>query len=136
MITNQKALDFEPPHLLIANFCKDFDISETEAIERFEETKKFLILCASKKNSNYAPSKLVDEMWHQFIVYSKSYFQFCLILGAYIHHEPADKPNVKAYLKTLKDMELSYGSLKEQYWRDEFDAGHCGHCSSCGSSSS
>ena len=132
---NRELLKFEPPDLLIRRFCQKYQVSETESRERFEEVKKFLFLCACNKEISYSPSKEVDEMWHQFILHSRIYFNFCDKIGFYLHHEPSEKPETEAYKRTLKDMRVFYGKLNPIYWaNDKASAGHCGHCSSCGSS--
>ncbi|MFZ6768870.1 glycine-rich domain-containing protein [Undibacterium sp. Di26W] len=36
------------------------------------------------------PSQVVDELWHEFILYTKNYEQFCKkAFGRYMHHTPA-----------------------------------------------
>jgi hypothetical protein len=135
MVNNQEALMFMPPELLIKRFCQDYQVSETEARERFEEMKKFLFFCANNQDVSYSPSKKIDEMWHQFILHSRTYFDFCKKVGTFLHHEPSEKPEVESYERTLRDMKVFYGSLNTVYWSEgETSAGHCGHCSSCGSS--
>ncbi len=135
MINKQEILQFAAPELLIKRFCQEHQVSETEARERFEETKKFLLLCATNKQVSYSPSLEVDALWHEFILCTKSYFDFCNMAGMYIHHEPSEKPETEAYKRTLKDMKNFYGKLNSAYWADgKASAGHCGHsCSSCGS---
>lgn len=131
---NQELLEFKPPKLLITNFCQEHQVSEEEATERFEETKKFLYICARRRSESYAPSIKIDEMWHQFILHTTSYFEFCEKAGGYLHHIPSENPEIKFYKRTLKDMKSFYGKLNSVYWSEQnASAGHCGHCSSCGS---
>ena len=135
MKDNQEALSFEPPALLIERFCQEHEVKQADAKERFEETKKFLFLCAINKDRKYSPSQEVDLMWHHFMLHSRTYFDFCASLGVlFLHHEPSDKPEREAYQQTLKDMRDLYGRLNITYWADDgASAGHCGsHCSSCG----
>ena len=63
---------------------------EAEAI--FTETKKFLYI--SRQPGVFIPDELliVDEMWHNFILFTATYQEFCLrYFGIYIHHTPAAK---------------------------------------------
>ncbi len=131
----EELLKFTPPALLIKRFCLEYQVSEIEAVERFEETKKFLYLCAKNKSVNYAPSLEIDKMWHELILDSKYYFEFCEKAGGYIHHIPSEKPEIESYKRTLKDMKSLYGQLNKTFWSQRnASAGHCGHsCSSCGS---
>jgi hypothetical protein len=68
----------------------------------FCETKKFLWLQAELRRETqtkvgdlprgifmFDALKPIDEMWHQFILCTRSYSQFCeKFLGGYLHHEP------------------------------------------------
>lgn len=135
MIPNTELLTFEPPELLITRFCQDFNVSETEAKERFEETKRFLILCAANPGESYTPSEKIDDLWHQFILDTRSYFDFCNKAGAFVHHVPSKEPEREAYIRTIRDLELIFGELNPKYWLAVGDNdGHCGHCTGCGSS--
>ena len=132
-MNGQVLLAFSPPTLLIEQFCQDYKVSKNEALERFEETKKFLFLCAKNRNESYAPSVEIDQMWHQFILHTRSYLEFCDLAGGYLHHNPSERPEVESYKRTLKDMNFFYGNVNPVYWTESrASAGHCGHCSSCG----
>lgn len=55
--------------------------------------KNFLFLIKSNKDEALVPSRLIDEFWHNHILYTKNYTEDCLhIFGHYLHHEPAS-PN-------------------------------------------
>jgi len=130
-----EALSFVPPQLLIKKFCREYNVSENEAAIRFEETKKFLVLCATNRKTSYSPSKSIDEMWHQFILHSRAYLDFCNKAGMFLHHEPSESSDGEMYQRTLKDMKHLYGTLDSKYWEDQVSANCCGSCSSCSSSS-
>lgn len=115
----QEALSFSPPDLLIRRFSVDFKVTETEAKERFEETKKFLVLSATNRTNTYSPSKTVDEMWHSFLLSTKDYFEFCKQLGCFVHHQPSEKPQPENYAKTLVDLESMFGELNSTYWSEQ-----------------
>ena len=69
-----------------------------------EEYRRFLTLMMHQDRL-VTPPKLVDELWHQHILKSRSYFAFCnQVAGRYLHHTPSyekthefHRPN---YLKT------------------------------------
>lgn len=49
-------------------------------------------LCHLKSGRNFVsmPSQVVDDLWHEFILYTRNYQQFCKkAFGAYMHHTPA-----------------------------------------------
>jgi len=49
-------------------------------------------LCHLKSGGKYVsmPSQVADDLWHEFILYTKSYQQFCQqAFGRFLHHTPA-----------------------------------------------
>lgn len=89
---------------VIASFLKSFLMSPDEAREVFRETMKWVWLChthnlevAGKKRGGAVPeeiyifpsTQILDEMWHQFILCTEEYFDFCSrYFGQYLHHTP------------------------------------------------
>jgi hypothetical protein len=66
------------------------------ARQLFEETKRFLYLCATS-DSPMAPTARIDEVWHNFMLYSEDYTQFCESqFGFVIHHRPWSNAEVAA----------------------------------------
>jgi len=56
-----------------------------------DETARFLTLCATYPDTAFAPSVLVDQGWHAFILYTRDYAEFCdRIAGRFLHHQPTD----------------------------------------------
>lgn len=67
------------------------------------EYKKFMFL-AAVSNTMVSPSKIIDIVWHQHLTYSKSYEEFCAILGKKIKHIPSTgKKEEKEVLKKAVD---------------------------------
>lgn len=52
------------------------------------EYKKFMYLAAIS-NKMVSPSEIVDVVWHEHLVFTKSYQEFCEILGKQIQHIPS-----------------------------------------------
>lgn len=130
MTTNsQRALVFNPPDLLIHRFCSTYNITKEEALERFQETKKFLIICAANRSGSYSPSRSVDAMWHHFMLHSKDYFSFCELIGGYIHHQPSEKHEPEKYVKTLEALRGNFGEINHLYWEEEIS--DCTSCEAC-----
>lgn len=63
-------------------------MSDKTSHECFEELKRYLITKALHPELRLAPSSLVDEAWHLFIIFTEDYFAFCDLVGGYIHHRP------------------------------------------------
>lgn len=86
--------------VLIDRFLSMYDIEEELAKQFFEETKKWLWLCSlahEVRRRQQTSFRLViddhlifiDEMWHNFILFTKDYHDFCMkYLGVFIHHQP------------------------------------------------
>ncbi|SIT58660.1 conserved hypothetical protein [Mesorhizobium prunaredense] len=65
---------------------------EGEAL--FAEAKKFLILSYTDSDVSWNMySTRVDEVWHQFVLYTSQYIGFCQrYFGEYLHHNPSNAP--------------------------------------------
>ena len=51
-----------------------------------------IFLCHLKSGRGFVsmPSRVVDDLWHEFILYARNYQQFCnKAFGGYMHHTPA-----------------------------------------------
>mgnify|MGYP001579819025 FL=1 len=132
IIGAQEAMAFQPPALLIKNFCRKYEVSELEARRQFEECKKFLIVCAQTPDGSLAPSAIIDEMWHAFVLFTRDYAKFCdQLLGGFVHHIPSDGPAKVAYRRTLAALRLQFGKLDSEFW-PQGKAGDCSTPSECG----
>lgn len=86
------------------------------------ESKKFFSLRILYPDSTerFVPSRLVDRVWHQFIIDTQNYMSFCNdMYGAYLHHRPArgDLAHVTVHLTATKAMlEKAYGPLPRMVW--------------------
>lgn len=73
--------------------CSDKD---AHLVER--GLRQFFLACLrSKKGFVAMPSKAVDAMWHEFILNTQAYKDWCeLALGWFLHHTPAEALGAKA----------------------------------------
>ena len=74
---------------VVHRFMEKLNLDEREASLRFNDTKRFLYLCGIRKSGEpiLAPSEATDEGWHQFILFTKDYQDFCFShFGRFIHH--------------------------------------------------
>lgn len=82
---------------VISRFLDLYDVEEEEALDLFQETLKFLFL--TRKGDAFIPDDLLilDEMWHNFVLFTKEYAIFCQRhFGGYNHHNPATKAEKEA----------------------------------------
>lgn len=109
-------------------------MDEEEALDIFQETKKFLYL--SQVHPVFIPDDLliIDEMWHNFILFTPAYHAFCQThFQKYLHHLPTTKQektrlrtdppegNKQAYLDRLEGLlAATYDHLGEDTVRKWF----------------
>lgn len=74
---------------VVNGFLRSYDIPRAEANRVFVEMLKFLWLCQYETMPVLAEMKVLDEMWHTFILHTEEYRDFCLkFFGEFRHHDP------------------------------------------------
>lgn len=92
-----------------------------------DDYKKFMYIAASSDES-CTPSKLVDIIWHEHILFTRDYINhWCgKVLKKVIHHDPGtpdEQPKFKsAYEKTQAKIKKTYGSREESVLPDVADS--------------
>ena len=110
-----------------AVFC-----SPDQVAEGLEETLKFLSLAAESQDS-CTPSRRVDLVWHELILFTRLYEAYChREFGKFIHHEPAADSSQsyrQLYLSMLAAYRERFGESPTAWW-DQSGAGtsDCGTC--------
>ena len=97
---------------VILKFSRDFKICLKESESLFKETMKMLWLMIHHRlelqsgvTENIPPTIVVqkamdplDQMWHEFILHTNEYHQFCnKFFGEYIHHVPCSEEEYRAF---------------------------------------
>ena len=118
--------------LLLDKIQKNTPVKQlTEAQQGLQEVLRFIYLCAHS-NSTLTPSVLVDDLWHEFILFTRSYSRFCENqIGHFVHHQPsADRVNeLLQYQQTLALYEQTFGDCDKFFWpRPQINAAPCGPC--------
>jgi len=112
-------------------FCGD-----DEARRAVVEVIKFLSLAAGYRGGSLTPSHRVDLAWHEFILCTRAYEQFCQqTFGKFIHHQPdgTNKFNQQRFNETLRLYRQRFGAPPDEFWIGEKSAGtFCGNCESPG----
>ncbi len=86
-ISLEAVMAYEFDHVIYRMMDK-YQWTEVEAREEFTKLKQFLYTAATT-NEKIAPGKKLDELWHNFILFTQDYMEFCnQYLGRYIHHRP------------------------------------------------
>ena len=114
----------------IALACK---IDTNRVPDILSEVVKYLNLTAYYEQ-RLTPSLMVDYAWHEFILCTKAYSDFCQAhFGKYIHHHPGGtgEENKKQFRNTLKFYRDHFGNPPEQFWGTlPEDQAACGACAS------
>jgi len=119
--------------LLRERLIQNCHIAETEVNRAFAELLKFLHVNAHTPEKR-TPSVVVDLMWHEFILFTRLYADFCTEhYGAFIHHHPGGQAqeNKAQYVATLADMQRFFGTCNPIYWPtsawmcQDFQCGGC-----------
>ena len=108
---------------LIKKYCHQMNISENRAEVAFTELKKFLFICGVT-NEALTPSRRLDEIWHQFILFTGDYMRFCSkFFGRMIHHRPdvdftprTKEVNDMAYERAYSIATDEFGELDPEFW--------------------
>ena len=95
--TLRDALAYDAP-FLIEKLVKDRiadSVADGEAL--FNEVKKYFVLSRSDRSRTWEMQSLrIDEVWHQFVLFTRQYGEFCQrFFGEYIHHSPGNSPDSK-----------------------------------------
>jgi len=110
------ALDYEAP-FLIEKLVKDHMVdTPAEAEALFVEVKRYLVIAAlDPEKSWHMYSLRIDECWHQFILFTRQYVEFCkLYFGRYVPHAPSNSPDAGLAPRqrtTFKEFNARYQEL-------------------------
>jgi hypothetical protein len=95
---------------IVERFQETWDLPLDECRELFADTLRWLWLavCADEQPEPVPlaisqSTKLIDEMWHTFILFTREYHEFCdTYFGRYVHHDPTTRTE---YDRTIRDYE-------------------------------
>jgi hypothetical protein len=80
-----------PPQLRRAVERRYAHLRPTQLDEVLEQLRTYFHLCRRAKGPLAMPSQAVDVAWHEFILSTRQYQQFCQrAFGRYLHHTPAE----------------------------------------------
>ena len=142
------SLSYEAPFLL-EKLLKD-QIAETldEARALFQEVKRYILLAQVDESATaWAMNSLrVDEAWHQFVLFTREYTDYCQrFFHRYIHHNPSNAPRLitdrhgkesSSFDRFRERYERFFGAPLPEVWYDKksvtirrrvinHDAGQC-----------
>ena len=115
---------------VVHRIAREHRVRRGSARRWFEETVRFLDLCHASPGA-LSPSKKVDKAWHEFLLFTREYQQFCEErYGRFIHHDPYETRDEGAYQETIRAYTARYGRPPGRIWPTGFGgrggAGGCG----------
>ena len=118
----EAALGYRNPDV-VRRFRKLFDLSARDANALFRETRRWLWLCArsvvpgSPRLAIYPHMLAIDEMWHNFALFTRAYREFCEeYLGGFVDHHPAAGGS---QTRTRRGVHHERAVAQAQFIRDE-----------------
>ncbi len=131
----RKVLDDNP--ILVSKIVVGAEVTEEEVPLLLEEVLRFLFLIRMG-NQILTPSHIVDMAWHEFILCTRYYAQFCEEhFEKFIHHHPGglEEDNHRQFHQTLKLYALAFGEISSKYWGPAATFTEISEESACGSCS-
>lgn len=92
------ALGYGAPFLIEKLLREGIVDTPEEGETLFTEVKRYLVLACLDRGLAFDMFSLrVDGVWHQFILYTVEYTDFCRrFFGRYLHHSPSNAPEAKS----------------------------------------
>ena len=117
---NAAVARYEP---VIRRIAKDKRIRRRSAERRFTEMLKFLDLCATSSQP-IAPPPKVDDAWHVFVLFTRSYAAYCeRRFGFFIHHDPTDTRDPEAYARAYELATARFNPPDRRIWHAPYSGG-------------
>lgn len=114
----ESVLSYNNPNV-IQRYSDKLKFSTEESTRLFKDVKTFLYCCANS-DKNLSPTLLLDEGWHDFILYTKDYDLFCKkYFNKFIHHQPFSNNQQAApnWYETLIESAKKLGcDTSSKYW--------------------
>lgn len=105
-------------NLILKGWTRTKGWTSKEIAQCIENYKNYLFI-VKKYNTIHLiipPSKAIDEVWHQHILFTKEYHRDCLnIFGFYLHHEPG-----KGDKASYENFQNHYQNVTKKLFYDEF----------------
>lgn len=125
----KQLLEYDAPFLIEKLLKEQIVADAEEGRELFREVKRYLVL-----NRIYPDHRLpmvsrrIDEVWHQFVLFTHEYASFCQQhVGRFLHHHPSNAPGsrtteTESSPRTIAEFRRHYESVFGEHlpdvWRD------------------
>lgn len=122
------ALDYEAPFVIEKLKRQRIVEDDLGGQALFLEVKRYLALSALARDQRFPMiSSRVDQAWHEFVLFTLQYTQYCSrYLGMFMHHAPRESPVIEGVpsegssgaLNFIQSYEKQFGPIPE-VWSDE-----------------
>ncbi len=117
---------------ILTKISENQGLNIKKSTELFHEVLKFLFL-VNKHEKTLTPSILVDNAWHEFILHTNSYHNFCSkYMNRFIHHTP-DSNKAKNMSQFRETLNLYFREFQShpppEFWEVDLKS-DCGSCES------
>ncbi|MFI0464340.1 MULTISPECIES: glycine-rich domain-containing protein [Saccharopolyspora] len=121
---------------LVERIVREHAEIDREMAERIvDQTLAFLSACARNRGEPLAPSPMVDHGWHEFLMYTREYAEFCQrVAGRFLHHVPEDTAAmvseadpIEVRRRTVEAIEQTGFLVDRELWFAE-DTSVCSQC--------
>ena len=120
-------IESENLDFVIKRIKKNTNLEVGQINQQKIEFLRFFSLSIFDKDCFIVPPKEVDEFWHNFILFTVDYSNFCdKYLSTYFHHMPSKTKNEidslnQSYKETLEKIKKLYPSYSKSIWKEEFN---------------
>ena len=120
--------------ILFSKISAALNCEESEVPTALGEVIRFMYLANLNDDGMLTPSVVVDLAWHEFILCTRAYAQFCSSqFGEFIHHAPggSKEKNQQQFQRTLANYQTIFGEPNKHYWGPTAKTViSCGECES------
>ena len=118
--------------ILFTKIMAALGCSRDEVPPALREVLRFLSLAAHYERGQLTPSHRVDLVWHEFILCTRAYQEFCEArYGRMIHHDPGGprEKHCRQFEETLRRYKQRFGLPDRRFWTlENADLSDCGTC--------
>lgn len=111
------SLAFEAPYLIEKLLKEHIVDTADEGHALFREVKRFIVMVRTDDSVSWDMHSLrIDEVWHQFVLFTAQYIDFSLrYFGTYIDHRPSNAPAPAADESAPPQRETTFAQFEQRY---------------------
>lgn len=114
-----RTLEYKAPFLIEKLLKEQIVASESEAESLFVEVLRYIVIDRAYPGKHFQMySRRIDEVWHQFVLFTREYSRFCMeYLGAFLDHYPSNAPGLLEQSITTSTAQRGFVEFRQHYER-------------------